>query len=230
MKKWFLMNAGAIEGPYSPEEVDEKAPSAFEPLVWGRGLPEWLPPAEWRAALKSLGATLTEQIDPTLGAWRYKTRDGLESPVMTYAQVLQALISMRDHKGVFIQSPDSTAWVDLYQVQRLVDELGISRRAHLRVPILGTLEFVDPTGKTQQARIVAISEGGLALNQAAGYPIGQSFKAQLESPHLYAGIPCTCEVVYAGEDSTGLRFLQLPTEGQAAIVEYVTKFKNLGER
>lgn len=230
-KKWFILSGGHIDGPWTPEEVEAKIPSVSEPLIWGRGLADWLPPAAWQDALRSGGAVLSESIPFDEASWNYRhRRDDKPHGPFTYADLLAALREMKDFSDVEISGPDFKDWKEVYEIQKIVDELGISRRAHQRVPMMGHLVFDGPSGESQQARVVSISGGGLSLNEAVPFGIGTQFKAQLRSPNLYIEISCTCEVVYSGPSQTGLRFTYLPAEGEAAIIEYVNKFKNLGER
>ncbi|HRO67310.1 MAG TPA: PilZ domain-containing protein [Pseudobdellovibrionaceae bacterium] len=230
-KKWFILSGGHIEGPWNPEDIEAKLPSSSDPLIWGRGLADWLSPAEWREALHSGGSTLSESIPFDEASWSYRHRrdDKVHGP-FTYADLLASLREMKDFSDVEISSPEVKDWKEIYEIQKIVDELGISRRAHQRVPMMGHLIFESPSGETQQTRVVSISSGGLSLNEPVPFEIGTQFKGLLRSPNLYAEIPCTCEVVYSGATQTGLRFLSLPAEGESAIVEYVNKFKDLGER
>ncbi|MBX3039820.1 MAG: PilZ domain-containing protein [Bdellovibrionaceae bacterium] len=230
-KKWFILSAGRIEGPWTPEEVETKLPSTSEPLIWGRGLADWLPVDSWRAALQTGGAALSEAIPFDEASWSYRNRtdDRVHGP-FTYVDLLATLREMKDFSDVEISGPDLKDWSEIYEIQKIVDELGISRRAHQRVPMMGHLIFEAPSGEQQQVRVVSISAGGMSLNEATPFGIGTQFKAQLRSPNLYAEIACTCEVVYSGPQQTGLRFTHLPAEGESAIIEYVNKFKNLGER
>lgn len=230
-RKWFILSGGRIDGPWTPEDVEAKLPSLSEPLVWGRGLSDWLAPADWQEALRSGGARLSESIPFDEAVWSYRSlRDENIHGPFTYSDLLGALREMKDFSDVEITGPDIKEWTEIYEVQKLVDELGITRRAHQRVPIMGHLQFEAPEGGPQQARVVSVSSGGLSLNEAVPFPIGTQFKSLLRSPNLYAEISCVCEVVYSGAGQTGLRFISLPAEGESAIVEYVNKFKNLGER
>lgn len=228
-KKWFLLSAGQITGPYTADEVDGHLASASEPLLWGRGLPEWLPPAEWRKAIKTLGAAVTEITPREEPHWKFR-QGGTEYGPFVYSDMIAALKKLPVHNDVELTGEGFNGWREIFGVQKVVEELGITRRAHPRVPIMGTLK-VDQAKSPFEAKVVTISEGGLGINGAPPLAIGERFKGTLASPNLFMEIPCTCEVVYIGGDGyTGLRFIHLPTEAHASVIEYVNKFKNMAER
>lgn len=222
------MSKGQIQGPYDPTETEALLAGATEPLVWGRGLAEWMPPVDWRQNLNTKGAVLTEQPPAETAIWKYKIQ-GVEYGPYTYPELMTALGRVEDYGKVEIAGEGFNGWREIYAMQKIVEELGITRRAHPRVPIMGILSLEDAHGGKMQARVVTISEGGLGVNGALPFPIGHKFRAILQSANLFAEINCTCEVVYLGDDGyTGLRFAHLPTEAHAAVIEYVNKFKDLG--
>lgn len=228
-KKWFLLNAGQVTGPMTPEEIDSQLPGTSEPLVWGRGLTDWVSPEAWRKAMKTLGAALTEVVRAEEPHWRYRL-EGREYGPYTSAEFIDALKKVTDYSNVDVTGEGFNGWREIYAVQKIVDELGITRRAHQRVPIMGTLQVESAVGNFT-AKVVSISEGGLGINDAPPLPIGEKLKGTMRSPHLFSEIPCTLEVVYVGSEGfTGLRFLQLPMEAQSAVIEYVNKFRDMGER
>lgn len=222
------MSKGQIQGPFDPTEVEAMLPAASDPLVWGRGLAEWMPPIDWRKNLDAKGAILTERAPAEEANWKYRLGNDEHGPY-TYPDLLVALRRVEDYARVEIAGEGFGGWKEIYALQKIVEELGITRRAHPRVPIMGMLQVDDAKAGKMQLRVVTISEGGLGINGALPYPIGHKFRAVLQSSNLYAEINCTCEVVYLGEDGyTGLRFAHLPSEAHAAVIEYVNKFKDLG--
>ncbi|MBX2986453.1 MAG: PilZ domain-containing protein [Bdellovibrionaceae bacterium] len=229
-KKWFLLQAGQIQGPWTPEEIENKLPGASDPLVWGRGLSEWLPPEAWRSALLSSGTVLTESIAMEHPHWRYRLGEREFGPY-NYPDLIDVLKKISDFTDVEILNDTGGGWREVYDIQKIVDELGITRRAHQRVPIMGTLKLDLPAGGHAEAKVISISEGGLGVHEFPRLSVGEKIKGVLRSANLFMDIPCSCEVVYVShEGSAGLRFLHLPMEAQAAVVEYVNKFRDLGDR
>lgn len=230
VKKWFLLQEGQVRGPFNEEEIEvsaSKQPEGASPgLVWGRGLAEWLTPAEWRTHLKTAGPMLTE-APPQLEErhWRLKLGEDISGP-FTYDEFIEALKKVVDFSLVEISNEPAGRWRDIYAFQKVVDELGITRRAHPRVPIMGTLTVETPQGP-QPIRVVSISQGGLGISDGPPLAIGDKVKGVLKSANLYSELPCNCEVVYIGDAGyVGLRFLQMPADAQSAVIEYVNKFKS----
>lgn len=223
------MNAGQVTGPFSLEETEGLLSTAKDPLLWGRGLGEWLTPSEWRVALRTKGAAVTELSPREQAHWRYKVA-GRENGPYLYDDLIVALKRLPDLQYVEVMGQGFPGWTDLYSVQKLVDELGITRRTHPRVPIMGTLKIETSGGEVSEAPVASISEGGLGIHDAPVLPLGERIRGILSSPNLFSEFHCNCEVVYVGPDgSVGLRFTHLPTEAQAAVIEYVKKFQNMGE-
>lgn len=229
-KKWFLLSAGQVHGPMTPEEAERLLPDAVEPLLWGRGLPEWMPPAEWRQAMSTLGAAVTEISQREEPHWKFRI-DGREHGPFTYSDLIAALKHVDGYADVELTGEGLGGWREIYSVQKVVDELGITRRAHPRVPIMGSLKADSPRTGPFVAKVTTISEGGVGVNGAPSLSIGDRLKGVLSSPNLFMEIPCTCEVVYVGGDGyTGLRFVNLPSEAHASVIEYVKKFSGPQDR
>lgn len=221
-KKWFLLHEGQVQGPYSREDIETHLKTHSQAQVWGRGLPEWMPPHEWRTALQDLGKHMAPVAEePT---WKFRIGADEKGP-FTFLGLLDHLRKVEDYTEVELASESFSGWKEIYSVQSVVEELGITRRAHPRVPIMGTLKIESPSGPVE-ARVVSISEGGVGINGDMTFKIGEKFKGVLQSPNLFVTINCTCEVVYIGEGGyTGIRFQNIPHEAKAAVVEYVNKFK-----
>jgi hypothetical protein len=221
-KIWFVLNEGQVTGPYEPSEVESTVSSYKDPQVWGRGHGEWMSVPRWRQHLKDSpgAAPVTEDQSRS---WVIRI-DGRSRETMKYTELIAQLKTLTDFTPVDISSDGGQTWKEVYAVQQVVDDLGISRRSHPRVPIVGTLEF-DHDTETMKCRVISISEGGLGVNDAESLKIGEKFFATLTSPNLYVTVSTTCEVVYVGNDGyAGLRFVGLPEEFKSSIVEYVNKF------
>jgi hypothetical protein len=100
-KKWFIMSKGAIQGPYSSEDVESHLASITDALVWGRGLSEWLPPIEWRKNVQKQGHALTENTQDDL-QWKYRVK-GIEYGPYLYHDFLSSLKKLSDFSRVDIQ-------------------------------------------------------------------------------------------------------------------------------
>lgn len=225
LKIWFILNEGQVTGPFEPEEVEHKVGNLAEAQIWGRGHAEWMNLGRWRQALKELQPMRTDTDNQQL--WKLRI-DATEKPPMKYADLIKTLKDLKDFSNVDL-SFGGSGWKEIFSFQKVVDDLGISRRSHPRVPIVGTL--VINRGEEQpelSCRVISISEGGLGVNDAQSLQIGERFNAILTSPNLYVTINAACEVVYVGADGyAGIRFSGLPEEFKSSIIEYVNKFATI---
>ncbi len=227
--RWYLLLNGQVTGPLSETEVDQRVSSqpsqSTETLIWGRGFPEWVSYSQWKTEKVQILAKESEQA-PKDPMWKYKSQ-GITSQWMAMSELIQSLKQLDDISEVQVSSDVEDTWKDIYQMTDLVDQLGITRRAHPRVPIMGTLDMELPTGSVS-ARVISISEGGVGITDVKGVSLGQKFKAQIKSPNLFMAIHCTCEIVYLGQDGyAGIKFHNLNSEYHGAIIEYVKKFADL---
>lgn len=225
-KIWFILSEGQTTGPFEPDEIEHQLPSLKEPQIWGRGHSEWMNPVRWRQILKEAGHVVSRPPstpDQPQGLWRVRVH-GEEKTPLRYAEMVAFLKNFKDLSSVDIFPEAGDGWREVYAIPRLVDDLGISRRAHPRVPLVGTLTYEKPQGEAS-CRVISISEGGIGINDAQGLHIGEQFAGTLTSPNLYVTITSLFEVVYVGGDGyAGLRFVNLPEEFKGSVIEYVNKF------
>ena len=222
---WFVVQKeGQVQGPYTPEEVETQVAQNKDALIWGRGFTEWLDLASWRSTKDQTPSLTATAPAEQATSWSFRVDGGPGQGPFKYSELLEALKKLDDYSKVDVMGEAIDSWKEIYEVQKLVDELGISRRAHPRVPIMATLKYETPQGP-QTLKVISISEGGLGANDAQHLKIGDKLKGTLTSPHLFVSINCTAEVVYVGQDSyAGLKFVSVPTESKSAIIEYVKKF------
>lgn len=222
-KRWFLLNEGQVTGPYSVDEVETQAATLKTPMVWGRGQNEWVSLDKWTKMAKdeaSLAKTSGKSSDRI---WKVRVSHQEMKP-MDHDQMIDFLKKQTDYGEIQIWTEGYTEWKDIYQIHKIMDELGVSRRAHPRVPIMGTLQC-EGTTNTFTARALSISEGGLGVTEALDVKIGEKFKTILKSANLPASVHATCEVVYvADEGYAGMKFVTIQAEAVAGIIEYVKKF------
>lgn len=225
-KVWFVLDSDKVQGPYQEQEVEGMVDKMQSPLIWGRGLSEWMPPTRWREALKN--PAMAVQIDPE-PRWKFRFEDQ-ESPLMTFEELLQNLRRDIDFSTVYLWNEKAPQWREVFHFQNVVEELEITRRVHPRVPIMGDLHCELPEGRTT-VKVISVSEGGIGVSGAVGLVLGQKFKATLQSSNLLAPINCTCEVMYVGEAGyAGIRFASLPMEARSALVEYINRFEEMPKR
>lgn len=227
-KRWFLLLEGQVTGPYADQEIENRIDKSKETLIWGRGQSEWLSPDKWRLTLKAL---LAQQALEQQNSRQWKMKvDNKELTPMSMDELIEHLKDYTDLSPVRIWTDGFDDWKEVFQVRKIMDELGISRRSHPRVPMMGSLKGIASIGEVN-AKIISISEGGVGVNSAKGLQIGEQFHAVLASPNLFVSINCNMEVVYVSADGyAGMRFLGLPSEARSAIIEYVKKFQQVAQK
>lgn len=225
-KRWFLLMEGQVTGPFGDQELETRISSSKEePLIWGRGQGEWMQPERWRQAMKALNA---QEALESQKSRQWKMRVGLaELTPMNIEELIEQLKEYSDLSPVRVWTEGFEDWKEVFNVPKIMTELGVSRRSHPRVPIMGSLKC-EATNGTILAKVISISEGGLGITDAAGLQVGEKLRGILTSPNLFAPINASLEVVYVGGDGyAGIRFLSVPSESKSAIIEYVKKFQQV---
>ncbi len=224
--KWFLLTEGLVTGPFSKDDVETRLTISSNPLIWGRGQQEWMGPDRWKQHLKDADSQAIKAKGNSDRMWKIRVA-GQELRPMNHDQMIDFLRTQKDYSEIQIWTEGYTDWKDIYQIHKIMDELGVSRRQHPRVPIMGSLTCEGATGNLT-ARVLSVSEGGLGVTDAPQMKIGEKFKTILKSPNLYTPIHSTVEVVYIGGDGyAGMKFVSLHPESKSAIIEYVRKFTDL---
>lgn len=225
-KKWFFLMEGRVSGPFLKADIDAKAVSLGTGLIWGRGQTEWVTYDKWKRLLKDFSELDRRNRQAAERLWTLNV-SGQELKPMTHHQMMDFLKSRTDLADILIWTEGYSDWKEIYQIHKIMDELGVSRRQHPRVPIMGSLLCEGATGSFE-ARVLSISEGGIGVTDTPPIRIGEKFKTLLKSSNLFAPIHATAEVVYLGDDGyAGLKFIGLHSESKSAIIEYVKKFQEL---
>lgn len=224
VKKWFILNEGRVSGPFQKAEVEFQMAQVKSALVWGRGLQEWLNFDKWGRAARDLEAQSSAQKASSERLWKLRVA-GQEMKPMTHEQMINFLKTKTDYSQIQIWTDGYSEWKEIYQIHKIMDELGVSRRSHPRVPIMGSVTCEGGSHGNYESRLLTISEGGLGMTDGQPARIGEKFKVIIKSPNLYTPIHATGEVVYVSSDAyVGLKFLSIHSESKSAIIEYVKKF------
>lgn len=225
-RRFFIMSDGQVSGPFDHQEAENQSQKNPGSLIWGRGQLEWLDLIKWKKFLQDFDGQVQTQRKQNLRMWKVRA-SGVESAPMPQDSLIGYLKAQQDLNQVQIWTDGYTDWKDVFQIHKIMDELGVSRRTHPRVPIMGTLECEGASGNSI-VKAVSISENGLGVTDAEKFKIGEKFKVQLKSPNLYNAIHATVEVVYVGQDGhAGLKFSSIHSESKSMIVEYVKKFSEV---
>lgn len=222
-RKWFILSNDQVKGPFEKDAVESSLSQYQNPLIWGRGLTDWLSPDQWERHLIEMESTAYRSQLQSEREWRLRLGDQELRP-MLYSQMIDYLKNQADLSQFLLWTEGYSEWKELFQIHKIMDDLGVSRRRHPRVPIMGQIEAEGTTGNFT-GRALSISEGGLGLTDAPRARIGDKYKIIIKSANLFTPLHATAEVVFAGHDGyIGMKFTGLPNESKSAIIEYVNKF------
>lgn len=223
--KWFVLKNEQVLGPLSAEEIEKDFLHLENIFIWGKNFPEWINISKWKNKFHQLQK---EKLEKPIEESEWKLRvEGKESSLMKFDEMIDYLKSMKDLNNIEVCNERSKKWKDLFAVPQIIDELGVTRRAHPRVPIIGSLHCESHAKGTFDIKVIAISEGGMGVVEAKNLRIGDRFKGTLDSPNLFSKVVSQCEVLYVGKDGyVGLKFVGLPLEFKTQLIEYVNKFSN----
>lgn len=169
-----------------------------------------------------------EKTMTSLGQQNFRVQvNFVDQPVMSKDELLKLISQQQDVSVVSIQDPISREWKDVYNFPEIIEKLGLSRRAHPRVPILAQFNGKSSHQENFTARIITISEGGLGFTEVFDLKIGDQVDGLISSPHFFIEMPIAGEVIYSGLDGyVGIKFTQINEESKASIIDYVNKFKS----
>ncbi len=222
-KRWFLLIEEQVQGPFSKSEIEDHLIKNTSAHIWWRGQAEWVSPDLWRSEVEKENNP-TSSEDLLKRTWLLKVKDQELEP-MNHEQMMAFLKQQNDLSEVQIWTEGYSSWKEVFQIHKIMDELGVSRRKHPRVPIRGHLIY-EINDQNLVAELSSISEGGLGATKTSQISIGNQIKAVIQSPQLFQPIHATCEVVYMSSNGyAGMRFSGgLHLESKAAIIEYIKKF------
>lgn len=150
----------------------------------------------------------------------------IDQPLMSKAELITWIAKQPDIKKILIQNPKTKEWKDLYNFPDILERLGLSRRQLPRVLIMA--QFSGKSTNTTEPvtyRVINISQSGVGFTESYDLRIGDEVEGQISSPHFFQPLHIKAEVVYAGQDGyIGLKFIQIPDEALATIIDYVKKF------
>ncbi|MDW8189934.1 MAG: PilZ domain-containing protein [Pseudobdellovibrionaceae bacterium] len=221
MDRWFIYYQGQVKGPFDTNQVQELK-EARQGLIWGRPFPEWYTFEKWQNAIKTTDST---QILKTTIQRKWKVKTGKEEAgPFHYGELVDYLKSLDNPKEAKIWTEGYKDWQPLFAFHKILDDLGIGRRAHPRVPISGKVKIKSLSG-TQEGNLISISEGGLGVKEVSLLHVGDEVHISIQSDKFYLPINATGEVVYIdSEQMVGIKFTRISNEMRNAIIEYVRNY------
>lgn len=224
MTKWFLFHHGQVKGPFFSSQV-QSLPEAGEALIWGRGLNEWITYARWLVWQDQQESTIETTKLRLQRQWRVRIVNQDHGP-MSYSDMLDLLKGRSSYDGVWVWTEGYKEWQPIYGFHKLMDDLGVGRRAHPRVPVSGQVHLKSFKGQFE-GRAMSLSEGGLGVAEVSGLSVGDSVHVTLKNSSFIQPITASAEIVYIENDSfIGIKFTQVSSETKSMIIEYVNHYLN----
>ncbi len=194
-----------------------------EALAWGPGLNDWVSGVEWRERLRKVSIMLQSLENDTRPGWWYRDAHLSQGPFI-YHQLIQELKKSHHAGDLEIRQEPSVEYKTIYEFPTLVEEIGITRRRHSRVPLQGIFRYQTAEG-THEIPITTISIGGFGLQNAKYMFVGKLYKGEILSTTLGPAIYCVVEALAKQKNDTwGLRYDFLSDEGMSILISYIKKF------
>ncbi len=226
-KKWFYLHQEQVKGPFTPTEVEKEVAdgnSAAIAKFWSRGKPSWLTYSQFKQELvkdKEQEKVGLQKENERL--WKVKEND-LELQPMTYDTLLNFLKDKKNLANILLWTEGYQNWQEVYHIEKILDELGINRRQHPRVPVTGKIHLEMENGDLFEAELNMISQGGFGVASTNSLSIGELVRATIISPELKTNIHCTAEVVVINpQGGAGFTFINISDESRSSIISYVKK-------
>lgn len=226
-RKWFLLIENEVRGPFEEESLDSYLSRYPEVLVWGPGLAEWMSLTEWKKMilnLKEVWSTIQKDLSPI---WYAQTSTQDEGP-FSFPDLVFFIRNQIEPSAVKVRLENESDWKEISDFPDILNEIGISRRKHKRVPISGSFAY-QKNDLQNQIPLVNISEGGFGVSEAYDLRVHDLLEGEILSPSLERTLKVHCRVLYKSDHfSWGLQFSVLRPEDRDVIAKYVLKFESAG--
>ncbi len=123
--KWFVHIEGEVTGPFTEEDLPNKAAHP-QALIWGRGMTEWLTFDKWKAFSELDEETKAATLVHKERLWKVRVGNQELRP-LKYDEMMEFLKSKTDLSEITLFTDGYETWKEVYQVHKIMDELGVSR-------------------------------------------------------------------------------------------------------
>lgn len=225
---WYIYSNDIVSGPFSTENIENGLVQnkwSMESLIWWKGQRDWVPIETWRKDLKNILESLKTNIQTT--AW-YLEYLGTQKGPMNSKELYQFVQSNGIIGSCRVWANGMERWMNIFEINDLIEHFGITRRKHPRAPIKGELVIKNPDNTDQSfvGHLGSISAGGLGVTGLEKITVGDSISFSVQSPLLAQKINTSARIVYSYIGGyTGLEFKNLTKEFEDLIASYVGQFK-----
>jgi hypothetical protein len=224
--RWFFLNKkNEVLGPFEKWEIELQLVAEPDGLVWGSGMNDWLQLAEWRNRVQLLEEVMKELESNKSLIWHYQDGPTLAGP-FNYHDLIQELKKCVDSSQVLIRRSPHKKMRPIYEWPILVEETGLSRRQHIRVPIQAEFKYRSKDG-IYQKKLNTISEGGFSLLGCTEHFEGDLVTGQMISVFLKPPVYCSAIMIHSHKNGIcSFRFQELSAESALIIKKYAAQFKS----
>lgn len=224
---WFIHRDGAVLGPFTAKEVDERVAAGtlgLDCLVWARGSNEWLPMSQW----KELSSKVEESAKSgPERIWYCDSGAGQPAGPLTQHELVEHLKGLNRWDLVTLWGTGLLRWLPLFEVPEVMDLVGISRREHPRAPLLGQVALTSAGSSTpaQMLPTLTVSIGGFGVKSAGFLSRGDRVQIALKSNDLPSIIHAVGEVLYISRSGeAGIRFIDLSPHAKIILNDHISRF------
>lgn len=225
IKNWFILSNDVVNGPFNQSDVLKEIMEGKwnDARFWSKGKPHWMTSTQFKEDLSA------QKNQPEIHRsqevlWSLKDRNTQYGP-WKYEELVKFLKKKKHYKNIFVSNNITQTWEAVYQIESLLEKLGVNRRQSPRVPILGTISILDGFLKGKNGSLTTLSQGGLGAKELAGLSIGEKIKGVFSISHLQTPIHFQGEIVSLHpEGGFDLKFTNISTEGLSQIIAYVKQF------
>ena len=227
--KWFVFHKGEVSGPMSTQNIEDGLRSkrwSQDSLVWWRGQKDWVSVAIWKSQLDTIQNKVTPQYRHR--AW-YIAVGGEQSGPLSENDLITQLSKNKNLSAVQVWTEGMNGWEFVFNCQEIADKIGLSRRVHTRVSIVGSVWMHDhPEASQDPYELETISEGGIGIRKGPKAQIGDHYKMTIKSPFLANPIRVEAKVVYSSlHGDLGFSFQMLSMESKSLVMDYIRRTKDL---
>ena len=217
--RYFFFNFKETFGPI----LDSEAQHFLDQHQWNEflflkeGEKVWQPSDKWSHRSQRPQAQLLQSQ-----TWRLRL-GGRTSKELTEKELVDSLKSVKDLRSVEVWTKGLLNWEPVFQFHAILDQVGVSKRQHPRVPVSGTV-LTENRGLQAEASLTSISEGGFGVQCDIPFQPGVTYACAIFSGDL-GGVEhkLQAECVYSSGTNHGFRFQSSPQELKAQIFSLIEK-------
>ena len=224
-KLWFIYSQEEVSGPFTTHDIESflsRGEFTEAHLIWWKGQKNWITVGEWRTHLSAIMESLHKK--PQEAVW-FAEQKGAQKGPLSLDQIVDFLKTLESLENTHTWRQGMDRWANLFEIEEIVEKLGLQRRKSPRAPIVGKVLF-QRNNQEVEGQISEISSGGFGMAKSQGVELNEIVQVFINSPLLTTTIRATAKVVYITQKGyTGFQFENLHVESKSAIMEYVRQFQ-----